>query len=815
MGDLYLTLLGPPEVRHGDQVLLFSTRKELALLIYLAVEGGVHSRKKLSEQFWPEGDARHGRAALRISLLHLRHLLGEGADVSPVPHLLIQRDTLGLDPTSALELDLHILHEACTSARASTGTTLTMPEVVRRRLLAQLQRATGLPRGEFLEGFSLRDAPAFDDWVRFQREYWHLCTSEVFDRLSQMQFEAGELEAAIETVSRWLVLSPLHEDAYRRLMRLHFAAGDRAAALHAYDNCRAMLATGMQTEPTPETVALASRMRAVAPPRRKEAPTPPVVFLDGPLLGRTTELSTLIKIYHTAQGGQTQVVLLEGEIGIGKTRLATEFLAWAEIEGADVLQGQAFETGGQLPYRPVIEALRPRIERENAPDDLLSDLWLAELSRLLPELCDRYPDLPDPVGDKSVARNRLFEALARLGQALAARAPLVLFIDDVQWADAASRDVLHYLARRFAESETPALLLLTLRMGERAMPPGLAEWRTDMERAVPLTHLQLGPLTAEDILRLLQAFGGKGGKDGRQAADLERFGQWLFAETEGQPFYLMETLKVLLEHGALASRPNEDGGWTIDFTAAMEHEMVVRGFFPPSVREVICARLDRLPPNAFALLVAGAVLGQGITFEQLSQVADLAEHDGLSALDAVLHSHLLHESEREGGGRGRVTDGRYVFAHAKIRAVVYAEASEARRSIFHRRAVNVLQAAGAPAAVLAYHALAAGLAEPAFRWSLAAGDEAMRVVAVRDAITFYEQARHLLTEPVQSLSLEATLPAPEIEHLYTHLGRAYELNAEWEKARTAYTSMLVYAQDARQPAMESAALNRLATLAAQ
>ena len=621
-------------MRHDDQVLLFSTRKELALLIYLAVEGRVHLRKNLSEQFWPEGDAMHGRAALRITLLHLRHLLGEGAD--PVPHLLIQRDTLGLDLTSAIELDLHILLEACTSARASTRTALTMPEVARRRLLALLQRAISLPRGEFLEGFSLRDAPAFDDWVRFQREYWHLRTSEVFDRLSQLQFEAGELEAAIETVSRWLVVAPLHEDAYRRLMRLHFAAGDRAAALHAYDTCRAMLATGMQTEPTPETVALASRMRAVAPPRRKEAPMPalalsPATFLEGPLLGRTTELSTLIRVYHSAQRGQTQVVLLEGEIGIGKTRLATEFLAWVEMEGADVLQGQAFEAGGQLPYRPVIEALRPRIERENAPDDLLSDTWLAELARLLPELLDRYPDLPDPVGDKSVARTRLFEAVARLGQALAARTPLVLFIDDVQWADAASLDVVHYLARRFAESETPALLLLTLRMGERAMRPALSEWRAGMERALPLTHLQLGPLGSEDILRLLQAVGGK---DERRAADLERFGRWLFAETEGQPFYLMETLKFLLERDVLASHPNEEGGWTIDFTAALEHETVVRGFFPPSVREVIVARLDRLTPNASALLVAGAVLGQGITFEHLCRVADLAEQDGLPVLAA-------------------------------------------------------------------------------------------------------------------------------------------------------------------------------------
>jgi predicted ATPase len=652
--------------------------------------------------------------------------------------------------------------------------------------------------------------------MRFQREYWHLRTSELFERLSHLQFEAGELEAAIETVSRWLVLAPLHEDAYRRLMRLHFAAGDRAAALRTYDTCRARLATDMQTEPTPETVALASRMRAVAPPPRKQMSMPPTALslatlLDGPLLGRTAEVSTLIKLYHSAQRGQTQVVLLEGEVGIGKTRLATEFLAWAEIEGADVLQGQAFETGGQLPYWPVIEALRPRIERENAPDDLLSDTWLAELARLLPELCDRYPDLPVPTGDRSVARTRLFEAMARLGQALAARAPLVLFIDDAQWADAASLDVLHYLARRFAESQTPALLLLALRMGEREIPPGLAEWRTGMERAVPLTHLPLGPLSAEDILRLLQAFGGKGGQDGRGSADLERFGQWLFAETEGQPFYVIEMLKVLLERSVLASHPNEEGGWTIDFTAVMEHEAVVRGFFPPSVHEVIVARLERLTPNASALLVAGAVLGQGITFEYMCQVADLAEQDGLAALDEVLHSHLLHESEREGG---RVTDERYVFAHAKIRAVVYAEAGEAKRSIFHRRALEALQAA-APAAELAYHALAAGLAEPAFRWSLAAGDEAMRVVAVRDAIALYEQARRLLAERVHGLVLSTMLPALEVEHLYTHLGRAYELNAEWEKARAVYTLLLAYARDVSQPVMESTAQSHLETLSAQ
>ena len=820
MGNLRFTLLGSPEVRHADQLLLFSTRKEFALLIYLAVEGCIHLRKILSELFWPEGDALHGRAALRTTLLHLRHLLGEGASVDPVSHLLITGETLGLDFTSDVDLDLRTLHEAWTFAHASTHPAPIMPEDAHCSLLGQLQRVTSLARGQFLEGFTLRDAPAFDDWVRFQREYWHLRINEIFDRLSRLQFEAGELEVAIATVNRWLVLAPLHEEAYRRLMRLHFAAGDRYAALHAYDTCRARLSTDMQTEPTPETVALASRMRAVAPPRRKEAHAlhtapgafSPALLLDGPFLGRTTELSLLIKAYHTAQRGQTQVVLLQGEAGIGKTRLAKEFLAWAEMEGADVLQGRAFETGGRLPYRPVIEALRPRIERENAPDDLLSDTWLAELARLLPELGDRYPDLPAPQGGKSVARNRLFEAVARLLQALAKRAPLVLFIDDVQWADTASLDVFHYLARSWSESATPALLLLTLPMGTRGLRPELDEWRASMERTVPLTRLQLDRLTPEDILRLLQALGGAGGKDGGRAADLERFGQWLFAETEGQPFYLMETLKVLLERGALACRPSEEGGWTLDVTAAMEHETVRRGFFPPSVREVIVARLDRLSPHAFALLVAGAVLGQGTTFERLCQVADLTEEDGLPALDEVLHSGLLHESERKAGP---MTAGRYVFAHQKIRAIVYAEAGEARRRIFHRRALQALQASAVPAADLAYHALSAGLTEPAFHWSLVAGDEAMRVFAVRDALTFYEQAQHLLAARVHGPGLLTMLPASEVEHLYIHLGRAYELNAEWEKARTAYTEMLAYAREASELAMESTALNRLAILAAQ
>src|SRR5262249_1507336 len=135
-----------------------------------------------------------------------------------------------------------------------------------------------------------------------------------------------------------------------------------------------------------------------------------------------------------------------GEAGVGKTRLATEFLAWATAHGADVLVAPAFEMGGRVPYQPLVDALRPRLERENALGDLLSDVWLAELARLLPELVERFPDVQVPSGDEAVARVRLFEAVARLGQALGA-APgrvVALFVDDLHWADTATLDVLRY-----------------------------------------------------------------------------------------------------------------------------------------------------------------------------------------------------------------------------------------------------------------------------------------------------------------------------------------------------------------------------------
>jgi DNA-binding SARP family transcriptional activator len=814
MSHLSLALLGTPNVRHAEPILKFRSRKELALLIYLAVEGGLHSREKIAALLWPESDEPQGRATLRRTLADLRTTL---EDTTEPLHLIVERDVLGFNSTSDFELDLHLLERAYASARKSSPTKESTDNTP-LRLLSQLQHAASLYRGRFLEGLSLNDAPDFEDWVGLQREVWHQRLSLMLDHLSRLQAEEGDISGAIEGANRWIALDPLNESAHRRLIELHLAAGHRNGALRAYDIFRRRLLEELHARPSAETEALVASIRSggqrksVAPGKPRPAtPTDPSLpsevrnpgGLSEPLIGRAGEYVRLIEAYRAAESGQPQVVLLRGEAGIGKTRLAREFLAWAVEEGADVLQGHAFEASGRLPYQPLVEALRKRIERENAPDDLLSDPWLADLSRLLPELRDRYPDLPLPTEDESTARMRLLEVVVRVGEALAERAPVVLFIDDIQWADAASLDVLHYAGRRWMEDHMPIMLILSVRTEAPALTHELSTWLAGLERDLHVSNLTLGALTFDETLQLLRAL---------RTTHAEVLAQWLFAQTAGQPFYAMETLKALLERGLLRWQRQEYGGWGIEYEPAALNTSQLHSFLPAGVREVIRSRLDQLTPAAFTLLVAGAVLTHNFTFERACQVAVLREDEGLLALDEALAKRLLQEAAGESAEQPVATGGTYFFTHDKIRDVVYSEAGKARRGIFHRRAFEGLQAASAPAGELAHHALAAGLTEQGFHYMLAAGDDALRLFAVRDAIRSYEQARQVITSRPE---LQQKLSPAEIEQLYTRLGRAYELIDAWEQAHSVYQTLLEVGAASGMPAMEGIALNRLATLAVQ
>src|SRR6266568_7116982 len=188
MSQLQLSLLGTPVVKHGERTLTFSTRKALALLAYLAVEGGMHPRKTLSEVFWPELDAEHGRTALRATLFELRKLLERSHCPGEQAHLLVEHDTLALDQGNPPFLDLLLVEAACKQA-ADTFT-----DEAHSTLQVQLEQAVQLVRGPFLAGFTLRDSQFFDDWTRQERESWHLRLHQLFDALSMLYERAGDAE---------------------------------------------------------------------------------------------------------------------------------------------------------------------------------------------------------------------------------------------------------------------------------------------------------------------------------------------------------------------------------------------------------------------------------------------------------------------------------------------------------------------------------------------------------------------------------------------------------------------------------------------
>ncbi len=856
MGLLRLAVLGPPEVFHDESRLTFSLRKAQALLLYLAVEGGLHPRSKLAALLWPDSEPHDARTALRNAIALLRSLLAT-PDTAPAPHthLLSQQELLGLDSQAPMELDLDVVQQAYTQAQRLS----TLPaEPQRAALVAQVQQALTLVRGPFLDGFWLREETAFDEWHQQQQQQWQVRLQFLFDRLSSWQEASGELEQARATLTRWLALDPLQEEAYRRLMRVYLALGDTSTALQVYATYRARLAQELQVKPSAETVALAEHIRATAAARRGISPTLPAHpaselpgELVAPLVGRAAAFSQLVGSLRQAQQGQPQAVLVVGEAGIGKTRLASEFVAWARAQGAEVLSGHAFEAGGRLPYQPLVEALRTRLEAENAPEDLLDDPWLAELARLLPELRVRYPDLPAPTEDELTAKIRLFEAVARLVDALAQRAPLVLLLDNLQWVDGASLDLVRYLGHYWKEHGSRVLLLGMVRSEGLEPRSQLAAQLSDLGRDLPVSQVLLQPLSQAETLQLVQAIVGEEEHGPAQPFTAEPspepapetplvtlwiLGDFLFAQTGGQPFYLLETLKLLRDRGLLVPRLGTDGIWrlepTVEMAAVVAQEQSRRELLlTPSVRAMILARLAKLSPAARQLVMASAVLGNQASAQRLWQVAEMEVQTGVEALEEAVRSGILREEEA-GGGR----PASYYFAHELIREVVYTELGEARRQVLHQRALALLQAEGARASELAYHALGAGEAEAAYRYNVQAEDEAMAIFAVEDAIGHYEQARALFHEHVQQAVLELfhekSLPSitvqalaerarvdpasfPQVEHLYVCLGQAYASQNAWQRAEEAYEELLAYAQQHQLPRLVSLTLNRLAILAVQ
>lgn len=765
----------------------FPTRKTQALLFYLAIEGGQQPREHLASIFWPDSSAEHSYASLRNTLSRLQTTLRQAGNQSPSSCISVTNTTIGIAPGAPFTLDLHTLERAYTLAN-SERTSLPLPEG--SHSLPLLQQASACQRGSFLAGFSLGDALAFDDWAAFQRENWHLRMSLVLDRLSEILLARGEFSDAAETAARWIALDRLNEAAYRRKMRIHFAFGERSKALEAYETCRAVLSSELGIEPEPDTDSLAERIRAqsargsvlIRPsadqPRRLDTS---VIFLGSLFAGRINQTRALVRSYERAASGQPQLVVLRGDAGIGKTRLAAKFLAWAQAQGAEHLHGDAFEGGSHFPFQPLVDAIRLRLESDKTFASLLDGVWLDSLSQLMPELRRPAPDQPQaPLEPGSLEaelnQSQLFEALVQVTLVLAKKAPLVLFVDDLQWADRATLDLLHYAIRRWHNGTAQpggarALLLVTLRsealqpvtqLQTAGGPPGLIQWLTRVEREITPVTLELEPLGQEETGQMLTEL---------LSPPAPEFAQWLYEETRGHPYYLVETMKDLLERRVLRPKRQADGQWTFSVIASHTFDQTRR--VPSTVHAVIRSRLNRLSLHAFSLLAGAAVLEQPLTFDHLLAIANINEDLALPALDELVSGRLLLESGKPGGS------SEYAFVNAMLRDVVYTEAGEARRRLFHRRALEILEAEKEPAAALAHQARAAGLLQEAFRHSLAAGKEALRLSAAGEAVVHLEHALQLVQE--------GTLPEPPdrttLRDLYRRLRRAYELDEQVEKAQ--------------------------------
>jgi DNA-binding SARP family transcriptional activator len=778
---LKIFAFGPPEVRLGEHLVTFPTRKTLAMLIYLANEPVLYSRDHLATMFWPEATPERSYASLRNTLNHLQIALRQASDLVKTDYLTVTRNSLGLNSDAEIEFDLQIVQRAYELARSDRSNRKSGEGSARVPLL---QSAASCQRGDFLVGFSLGDAPEFDDWVGIQREVWHRRLGLILDRLSEIQFAQGEFAGATETVAQWVALDRLNEIAYRRKMRAHFAAGERGQALETYNTCLFALEAALGIKPEPDTVALAERIRSQPTPThshqrssasRLNPPNTSGAFLGSLFTGRITEHQSLENSYWLAATGRPQFVVLSGEAGIGKTHLADKFIAWASMQGVELLRGSAYESSSRLPFHPLVEALRLRFKHKNETQDLLGDVRLSPLVQLLPELREHDPDLPSPDlaethPEEKVSQAGFYESIIQYTFALSKQAPIVMFLDDLQWTDSATLDLLQYAIRRWRELAAPVLLLVSLRSEalhsviqpqQIGSPPDLSVWFSRIERELKPVIIELEPLGEQETVQLVLSI---------LSPPVVDFAQWLYSETRGQPFYLMETLKDLLERGVLSPKRKAEGEWS--FALDVMHDLGQAVRVPSTVHAVISSRLNRLSPNAFSLLAAGAVLEQPITFKHLCAVSNVTEDLALPAIDELISARLLLEPEQT------VTASAYTFTNDMLRDVVYTEAGDARRRLFHQRALEVLEAAGASAAVLAHHALAAGLDQDIFRLSMDAGRESLRISAVKEAIVHFELALRFVQEATYQEMPDET----NLRDLYYQLGRAYKLSGQDEKA---------------------------------
>jgi predicted ATPase/DNA-binding SARP family transcriptional activator len=734
MSSLRLSLLGAPRLERSGEHVDIRRRKGLALLAYLATTRKPHNRDALATLLWPNSDQAGARANLRRDLSRLQKDVGE--DV-----LETEQDQIAFNE-SALTVDVVAFRRALAAVDEHDHAAGHLCDDCRSRL----ETAISLYKGEFLEGFTVPDSAAFEEWLLFQAERLRRAYGRALQQLLQWHAAQEAYEQALSYAHSWLALDPLNESAQRQIMRLYAWAGETAAALRQYRECARILEEELGVSPAQETTALyeAIRSQSLPPPSQASAdslPTPgesamatlsptPEIGLDIPLVGRQAELKQLNNALNEATEGRGQTILLEGEPGIGKSRLVQEVAQQAAEQNVNLLLGKCYQGQASMPYQIVIELLDQILVNWPAAFRQLSPPALAELALLVPELTTLFPDLPPlPTGLDEARQARLLRTITRLFTIVAAGKGLMVVVDDLQWTDPVSRLFLQHLARQL--SREPILLIVTFRSEEVAADEELSAYVHSLQRERRVQHISLARLSGDDARALVRHLT-------TDPANAEMLGRWLHQETDGNPFFLISILQSLLEQGLWAEAGTQGRRLDAERLQSAGADLTL----PDALREAIRARLLRLPRAVRPLLDVAAVYGRRFDFDILQAISGESSSSLLDLLEELLLRQLLREEE---GGRY------YDFSHDKIREVVYYSLSGARRRLLHRIIAETLEERGSEsAATLAGHFEAAQIGDRAVHYLGRAALRAHDLFAIREALGFYDRALALAESDEQA-----------------------------------------------------------------
>lgn len=438
-----------------------------------------------------------------------------------------------------------------------------------------------------------------------------------------------------------------------------------------------------------------------------------------PFVGREREYVQLVEMLKSMGSGAGYVVLIEGEPGIGKSRLVEEVVRSAQNQGVVVLLSKCYEVEQRMPYQTVIDLVYQALF--GCPSGTFQHLpahTLAELALLVPEIEQIFPNLPAlPTGLDQARQARLFRTLQQFLTAPAGEKGLMLVVDDLHWADEVTLQFLPYLARHIVNQ--PVLLIGTFRSEEAAADEQLSSYLHTLLREPHSSHLVLRRLSLEDAKALVASLPAPA----PQAAVL---GQWLYRETEGNPLFLISILQSLQEQGVLKE---DDPTWQINLqplqTATSELTL------PEALREAVRNRLHRISKRARTILEVAAVYGRRFDLLVLSAVTAESELSLLDIVEDLTTRQLLREDE----------DGRYDFFHDKIREVAYHDLSMMRCRLLHRRVAEVLEAWGNhPPGALAEHFEKGQTWDKAITYLAQAAEQARKLFAMPEALRFYDRA---------------------------------------------------------------------------